>query len=170
MSIHLGNGCSITAVKNGKSIDHSLGFGPVNGLIMGTRSGDIDQSVIFYLIEQRGYTAKQVSELLHHKSGMLGLTGYSDLRDIEAEAQKGNLQCQLALEMNAYRIKKYIGAYAAIMNGLDAIVFTAGIGENSEFIRSLVCNEMEYMGINIDEEENKKGQNKSELFPLKIHR
>src|SRR5690606_28940328 len=84
VSIHLGNGCSITAVKNGKSIDHSLGFGPVNGLIMGTRSGDIDQSVIFYLIEQRGYTAKQVSELLHHKSGMLGLTGYSDLRDIEA--------------------------------------------------------------------------------------
>lgn len=156
VSIHLGNGCSITAVKNGKSIDHSLGFGPVNGLIMGTRSGDIDQSVIFYLIEQRGYTAKQVSELLHHKSGMLGLTGFSDLRDIEAEAQKGNLQCQLALEMNAYRIKKYIGAYAAIMNGLDAIVFTAGIGENSEFIRSLVCNEMEYMGINIDEEENKK--------------
>ena len=155
VSIHLGNGCSITAVKNGKSIDHSLGFGPVNGLIMGTRSGDIDQSVIFYLIEQRGYTAKQVSELLHHKSGMLGLTGFSDLRDIEAEAQKGNLQCQLALEMNAYRIKKYIGAYAAIMNGLDAIVFTAGIGENSEFIRSLVCNEMEYMGINIDEEENK---------------
>lgn len=156
VSIHLGNGCSITAVKNGKSIDHSLGFGPVNGLIMGTRSGDIDQSVIFYLIEQRGYTAKQVSELLHHKSGMLGLTGFSDLRDIEAEAQKGNLQCQLALEMNAYRIKKYIGAYAAIMNGLDAIVFTAGIGENSEFIRSLVCDEMEYMGINIDEEENKK--------------
>lgn len=155
VSIHLGNGCSITAVKNGKSIDHSLGFGPVNGLIMGTRSGDIDQSVIFYLIEQLGYTAKEVSALLHHKSGMLGLTGYSDLRDIETEAEKGNPACKLALEMNAYRIKKFIGSYAAIMNGLDAIVFTAGIGENSDVIRSLVCKEMDYLGININEEENK---------------
>lgn len=154
VSIHLGNGCSITAVKDGKSIDHSLGFGPVNGLIMGTRSGDIDQSVIFYLIEQLGYTAKEVSDLLHHKSGMLGLTGFSDLRDIEAEAEKGNPVCKLALEMNAYRIKKYIGAYASIMNGLDAIIFTAGIGENSDIIRSLVCKEMDYLGICIDAEEN----------------
>ncbi len=155
ISIHLGNGCSITAVRNGKSIDHSLGFGPVNGLIMGSRSGDIDQSVIFYLIDQLGYTAHEVSDLLHHKSGMLGLTGYSDLRDIEAEAEKGNEKCKLALEMNAYRIKKYIGAYASIMNGLDAIVFTAGIGENSNTIRSLVCKDMDYLGININEEENK---------------
>src|SRR5690606_5523738 len=121
----------------------------------GTRSGDIDQSVIFYLIEQLGYNAKEVSDLLHHKSGMLGLTGYSDLRDIETEAEKGNLTCKLALEMNAYRIKKYIGSFAAIMNGLDAIVFTAGIGENSDVIRSLVCQDMDYLGILIDEEENK---------------
>lgn len=155
ISIHLGNGCSITAVRNGKSIDHSLGFGPVNGLIMGSRSGDIDQSVIFYLIDQLGYTPKEVSDLLHHKSGMLGLTGYSDLRDIEAEAEKGNEKCKLALEMNAYRIKKYIGSYASIMNGLDAIVFTAGIGENSNTIRSLVCKDMDYLGIKINEEENK---------------
>lgn len=155
ISVHLGNGCSITAIKNGKSVDHSLGFGPVNGLIMGTRSGDIDQSVIFYLIEQLGYSAREVSDLLHHKSGMLGLTGYSDLRDIEAEAEKGNRECQLALEMNAYRIKKYIGAYTAIMNGLDAIIFTAGIGENSDVIRRMVCENMEYLGIEIDEEENR---------------
>lgn len=155
VSIHLGNGCSITAVRNGKSIDHSLGFGPVNGLIMGTRSGDIDQSVIFYLIDQLGYTANQVSELLHHKSGMLGITGFSDLRDIESEAEKGNPACNLALEMNSYRIKKYIGAYAVIMNGLDAIIFTAGIGENSDVIRSLVCKDMDYLGINIDEKKNK---------------
>ncbi|MEP6260536.1 MAG: acetate kinase [Gillisia sp.] len=154
ISVHLGNGCSITAVQDGKSIDHSLGFGPVNGLIMGTRSGDIDQSVIFYLINQMGYTAQEVSDLLHHKSGMLGLTGYSDLRDIEAEAEKGNRTCQLALEMNAYRIKKYIGAYAVAMNGLDAIIFTAGIGENSDVIRSLVCREMDFLGIEINEEEN----------------
>ncbi|MFO7720816.1 MAG: acetate kinase [Gillisia sp.] len=154
VSVHLGNGCSITAIQDGKSIDHSLGFAPVNGLIMGTRSGDIDQSVIFYMISELGYTAQEVSDILHHKSGMLGLTGYSDLRDIESEAEKGNRDCQLALEMNAYRIKKYIGAYAAAMNGLDTIIFTAGIGENSNVIRALVCKEMEFLGIELDESEN----------------
>lgn len=154
ISIHLGNGCSITAVKNGMSIDHSLGFGPVNGLIMGTRSGDIDQSVIFYMINQLGYTPQQVSDLLHHKSGMLGLTGFSDLRDIEARAKDGNQICQLALEMDTYRIKKYIGAYAAAMNGVDVVIFTAGIGENSSTIRSMVCKEMEFLGISIEEKLN----------------
>lgn len=154
ITIHLGNGCSMTAVKNGKSFDHSLGFGPVNGLIMGTRSGDIDQSVIFYLVRELGYSPAEVSDLLHHESGMLGLTGYSDLRDIEAEAEKGNRSCQLALEMNTYRIKKYIGAYTAAMNGLDALVFTAGIGENSSTIRSMVCNELDFFGIDIDEKAN----------------
>ncbi len=154
ISIHLGNGCSMTAVKDGKSIDHSLGFGPVNGLIMGTRSGDIDQSVIFYLVENLGYTSEQVSEILHKESGMLGLTGFSDLRDIEEEAQKGNEACQLALEMNAYRIKKYIGAYAAAMNGVDAIVFTAGIGENSDILRELVCRKMDYLGIELEDYKN----------------
>lgn len=154
ISVHLGNGCSITAIKDGKSVDHSLGFGPVNGLIMGTRSGDIDQSVIFYMIEKLGYTTKEVSDILHHKSGMLGLTGYSDLRDIEREAANGNRECQLALEMNAYRIKKYIGSYTAAMNGLDAVIFTAGIGENSDVIRSMVCRDMDYLGIELNEEEN----------------
>lgn len=154
VSVHLGNGCSITAVKDGKSIDHSLGFGPVNGLIMGTRSGDIDQSVIFYMIEHLGYTAQQVSDILHHKSGMYGLTGYSDLRDIEEQADQGNEQCKLALQMNAYRIKKYIGAYATIMNGLDAVIFTAGIGENSSVIRKLVCDDMDYLGIELDDTKN----------------
>ncbi len=154
ISIHLGNGCSITAIQNGKSIDHSLGFGPVNGLIMGTRSGDIDQSVIFYMIEQLGYSPSEVSNILHHKSGLTGLTGYSDLRDIEAEAEKGNKKCLLALEMSAYRIKKYIGAYAAAMNGLDAIIFTAGIGENSSTLRNKICEKMNFLGINIDPERN----------------
>ena len=154
ISIHLGNGCSITAVKDGKSFDHSLGFGPVNGLIMGTRSGDIDQSVIFYMVEHLGYSTQEVSDILHHESGMLGLTGYSDLRDIEDKASKGDRQCQLALDMNAYRIKKYIGAYAAAMNGLDAIIFTAGIGENSDVIRALVCENMDYLGIEINTNEN----------------
>ncbi|MBE7641748.1 acetate/propionate family kinase [Salegentibacter sp. BLCTC] len=155
ISIHLGNGCSITAVKDGKSVDHSLGFAPVNGLIMGTRSGDIDQSVIFYLVNQLGYSIDEVSDILHKKSGMYGITGYSDLRDIEEQAAKGNKKCQLALDMNAYRIKKYIGAYAAAMNGVDALVFTAGIGENSDVIRSLVCSEMDFFGIKLDEGKNK---------------
>ncbi|MCF6169038.1 acetate kinase [Lutibacter sp.] len=154
ITIHLGNGCSMTAIKNGKSIDHSLGFGPVTGLIMGSRSGDIDHAIIFYLVNSLGYSLDEVDSLLQKESGMLGLTGFSDLRDIEAEASKGNKECQLALDMNAYRIKKYIGSYAAAMNGLDAIVFTAGIGENSVVIRKLVCSNMEYLGIDLDIEKN----------------
>lgn len=156
VTVHLGNGCSISAVKDGICMDHSLGFGPMNGLIMGTRSGDIDQSVIFYLIDKYGYSSKEINELLNKKSGMLGLTGFSDLRDIESEAEQGNKDCQLALEMNAYRIKKYIGSYAAAMNGLDAIVFTAGIGENSSVLRSLVCRDMDYLGIQLDLDKNEK--------------
>jgi acetate kinase len=154
ISIHLGNGCSMTAVLNGKSIDHSMGFAPSNGLIMGTRSGDIDQSIIFYLVNTLGYTLEEVNTLLIKKSGMLGLTGFSDLRDIQAEAEKGNEDCQLALAMNAYRIKKYIGSFTAVMNGLDAIVFTAGIGENSNVIRALVCEEMDFLGLQLDENKN----------------
>ncbi|EZH76013.1 acetate kinase [Aquimarina atlantica] len=154
ITIHLGNGCSMTAVKDGKSIDHTLGFAPMNGLIMGTRSGDIDPAVIFYMVNSLGYSLKEVNDLLQKESGMLGLTGYSDLRDIESEAENGNKDCQLALQMNAYRIKKFIGAYASVMNGLDAIVFTAGIGENSALIRSLVCKDQEFFGIRLDEEKN----------------
>lgn len=154
ITVHLGNGCSITAVENGKSIDHSLGFGPVNGLVMGTRSGDIDHEIIFYLIEELNYKPKEVKKMLQKESGMLGLTGYSDLRDIEDKAEKGNKVCQLALTINAYRIKKFIGAYIAAMNGLDAIVFTAGIGENSEYIRRLVCEDLTFFGIELDQQKN----------------
>ncbi len=154
ITVHLGHGCSITAVKDGKSVDHSMGFTPSSGLIMGSRSGDIDHSLIFYLVNSLGYGLEEVNTLLSKKSGMLGLTGHTDLRDIEAKAQAGNPECLLALEMNAYRIKKYIGAYAAAMNGLDALVFTAGIGENSSTIRSLVCTDMEYLGIAMDPTKN----------------
>ncbi|MBK0368528.1 acetate/propionate family kinase [Flavobacterium agrisoli] len=154
ITIHLGNGCSMTAIKNGKSIDHSFGFSPTNGLIMGTRCGDIDQSIIFYLKNTLGYSLEDINTLLQKQSGMLGLTGYSDLRDIESEAAKGNLACQLALDMNAYRIKKFIGTYTAVLNGLDAIVFTAGIGENSSYIRNLVCTDMDFFGIDLDAEKN----------------
>ncbi len=154
VTIHLGNGCSMTAVKNGKSVDHSLGFAPGNGLIMGSRSGDIDHSIIFYLVNNLGYNLNEVNKMLTKESGMLGLTSFSDLREIEAQAENGNKECLLALEMNAYRIKKYIGAYAAAMNGLDAIVFTAGIGENSNILRGMICSNMDYLGINLDENKN----------------
>ncbi|AOW19851.1 acetate/propionate family kinase [Urechidicola croceus] len=154
ITIHLGNGCSMTAIKDGKSIDHSLGFSPTNGLIMGTRSGDIDHSIIYHLVHNLGYDLETVNSMLQKESGMLGLTGYSDLRDIESEAEKGNTACQLALDMNVYRIQKYIGAYTAILNGLDAIIFTAGIGENSSYIRKKVCENMDYLGININTSKN----------------
>ena len=154
ITIHLGNGCSMTAVQDGKSIDTTLGFTPSNGLIMGSRSGDIDHGLVFHLVNNLNYTLDEVKTLLTNKSGMLGLTGYMDLRDIQAEAENGNTYCILALAMNTYRIKKYIGAYAAAMNGLDAIVFTAGIGENSSVIRQLVCEDMDYFGINLDDIKN----------------
>lgn len=154
ISIHLGNGCSMTAIQDGKSIDHSMGFAPTNGLIMGSRSGDIDHSVLFYLVNSLGYSLEKVNNLLTKKSGMLGLTGYNDLRDIEKEAEKGNTDCLLAIEMNAYRIKKFIGTYVAAMNGLDAIIFTAGIGENSSLMRELVCKDMDFFGIELDKDKN----------------
>ena len=155
ITIHLGNGCSMAAVKNGKSVDTSMGFAPLNGLVMGTRSGDIDPSIIFHLINQLGYDPEQVNTLLNKRSGMLGLTGFSDMRDIGKAVQEGNKDAELALEMYAYRIKKYIGSYAAVLNGLDAIIFTAGVGENDANTRRRICSEMEFLGIQLDEEKNK---------------
>ncbi len=155
ITIHLGNGCSIAAVKNGKSIDTSMGFSPLSGLVMGTRSGDIDPSIIFHLINQLGYDPEQVNTLLNKRSGMLGLTGFSDMRDIGKAVQEGNRDAEFALEIYAYRIKKYIGSYAAVLNGLDAIVFTAGVGENDVNTRQRICNEMQFLGIHLDEEKNK---------------
>lgn len=157
ITIHLGNGCSITAIDNGRAVDTSMGFGPVSGLVMGTRAGDIDASVIFYLVEKLGYSAKQVDDLLNKKSGMLGLTGLSDMRDIQQAVEHGNEHALLAVQLYCYRIKKYIGAYAAVLNGLDAIVFTAGVGENAAFIRQMVCADMQFTGIRLDEDKNRTG-------------
>lgn len=154
ISIHLGNGCSITAIKNGQSIDTSMGFGPLSGLIMGTRTGDIDPTVIFYLVNSLGYDIEQVSNLLNKRSGMQGLTGYSDMRDITKAISEGDENAKLAYDMYAYRIKKYIGSYAAAQNGLDAILFTAGVGENDAMVRQLVCENMEYLGIELNKDEN----------------
>ncbi|MEM9144423.1 MAG: acetate kinase [Bacteroidota bacterium] len=166
ITIHLGNGCSITAIKEGKSVEHSLGFGPSNGLIMGTRSGDVDQSVIFYLIESCGFTPQEANTMLQKESGLLGLTGYSDLREIESGAKKGNKDCILALAMTAHRIKKYIGAYIAILNGVDALVFTAGIGENSDEMRFRVCSKMEALGITLDATKNTQVSSKNEVSEI----
>lgn len=154
ITIHLGNGCSMTAVQNGKCVDTSMGLGPMNGLIMGTRTGDIDQSVIFHLVKQLGYSMDDVNTILNKKSGMLGLTGFSDMRDVQNEIHKGNEEAKLAYEMYAYHIKKYIGAFAASLNGVDALVFTAGVGENDALTRSLSTKDMEYLGIHLDELKN----------------
>lgn len=157
VSLHLGNGCSATAIRDGKSVDHSLGFTPTGGLIMGTRSGDIDHGIIFYLVETLGYSLEAVNELLMSESGLLGLTGYTDFRDIQKGAANGDARCELAMEMVAYRIRKYIGAYAAVMNGLDGLIFTAGIGEHAALLREQVCADMDFLGIRLDPAKNKGG-------------
>ena len=154
ITVHLGNGCSMAAIKDGKCVDTSMGFGPMNGLVMGTRSGDIDQSVIFYLVNQLGYSIQDVNTLLNKQSGMFGLTGLSDMRDIKTAIEKGDAQAKLAYEMYAYRIKKYIGSYVAVLNGIDALVFTAGVGENDALTRSFVLENLGYLGITIDENRN----------------
>ncbi|QOD60764.1 acetate kinase [Polaribacter haliotis] len=154
ITIHLGNGCSMSAIKNGKSVENSMGFAPMNGLIMGTRSGDIDQSVIFFLINKLNKSLEEVNNLLQKESGMQGLTGFSDLREISEKAEQGNEDCQNALNLAGYRIRKYIGSYTAILNGLDAIVFTAGIGENSAIMRKLACKNLNFLGIDLDESKN----------------
>jgi acetate kinase len=158
ITIHLGNGCSISAVKDGKAVDTSMGFGPLEGLIMGTRSGTIDPTVIFYLIEELGYDPASVSTLLNKQSGMLGLTGFSDMRDITKEINRGNEDAKLAYELYTYRIKKYIGAYMAVLNGLDALVFTAGVGENDRLIRQMILSELDFFGIRPDAEKNDQAQ------------
>lgn len=154
ITIHLGNGCSMTAVHEGKCIDTSMGFGPMNGLIMGTRTGDIDQSIIFHMVKQLGHTLDDVNNILNKKSGMLGLTGYSDMRDVQTEIKKGNEDAKLAYEMYAYHIKKYIGSFTAVLNGVDALVFTAGVGENDALTRKLATENLQYLGIHLDEEKN----------------
>ncbi|HLQ83602.1 MAG TPA: acetate kinase [Pseudogracilibacillus sp.] len=155
ITCHLGNGASITAVENGKSIDTSMGFTPLAGVTMGTRSGDIDPAIIPYLMEKTGYEASEVIDVLNNKSGLLALSGISnDLRDIEAEA-KTNVRAKLALDIFAARIHQYIGSYAAKMGGVDAIIFTAGVGENSDTVRGKILTGLEFMGVYWDPALNK---------------
>ncbi len=157
ITAHLGNGCSMTAVQGGRSIDTTMGFSPLAGLIMGTRSGDIDPALPYFLGTALGMSFADVDRLLNKQSGMLGLTGQNDLRDIEERQMQGDAQAQLALDMYAYRIRKYIGAYIAALGRLDALVFTAGVGEKSDIVRRLVCQGLEPLGIQLDQQKNQQG-------------
>ncbi|MFT4754412.1 MAG: acetate kinase [Salibacteraceae bacterium] len=154
ITIHLGNGASMTAIKKGKSIDTSLGMTPLSGLVMGTRVGDIDPGVIFFLEEEKGYSIEKVKALLNKESGMKGLANNNDLREIIERANNNEQEAVLALDIYCYRIKKYIGAYIAAIGPIDAIVFTAGVGENSSLIRQMVCDQMTHLGLNLDPEKN----------------
>jgi len=155
VTCHLGNGASVTAVKGGKSLDTSMGFTPLEGLVMGTRCGDIDPALVLYVMRAKGLSPEEMDGLLNKRSGMLGLTELShDMREIEAKVQEGDERCNLALDIYCHRIKKYIGAYAAAMGGVDAVVFTGGIGENSDIVRRRVCANMEFLGIVFDKDAN----------------
>ncbi len=157
ITCHVGNGGSITAVKNGKSIDTSMGLTPVEGLMMGTRSGDIDAGVLTFLMDKENLDSQGVSDLVNKKSGLKGVSGVSsDMRELDAAIEKGNENAKLAQEMYFYRVTKYIGAYVAAMGGVDVIVFTGGVGENHIRFRSSVCEKLAYLGVKIDEAVNQK--------------
>ncbi|MFV0391409.1 MAG: acetate/propionate family kinase [Paludibacteraceae bacterium] len=156
ITAHIGNGASITAIENGKSVDTSMGFTPVEGLMMGTRSGDIDMGVVTFIMEKEMTGTAATTTLFNKHSGVLGISGISsDMRDIEKAISEGNERAKLALEMYEYRIKKYIGSFAATLNGFDILVFTGGVGENQTATRERVCKELSYLGIEIDVEKNK---------------
>ncbi|HON52901.1 MAG TPA: acetate kinase [Bacteroidales bacterium] len=155
---HLGNGSSISAVLNGKSVDTSMGLTPLEGLIMGTRCGDLDLGAALYIMRTDNLSVDEFDTILNKKSGFKGIAGISDMRDMKQAAQQGNERAQLALDMLAYRIKKYIGAYAAAMQGVDCVVFTGGIGENNPDLRKQVCSGLEFMGVYFDEQANTNSQ------------
>jgi acetate kinase len=162
---HLGNGVSMAAIDGGKSVDTSMGLTPLEGLIMGTRSGDVDPGVIFFLHRELGLSIDGVEDLLNRESGLLGISGTSnDMRDVIRKAGEGNQRCRLALEAFAYRAKKYVGAYVAALGGLDALVFTAGIGENSPLVRRMICENLECMGISLDETKNEEAMGMEKLI------
>lgn len=155
ITCHLGNGCSVAAIKDGESYDTSMGFSPLEGLVMGTRSGDIDPSILFYIIEKEELSLANVHALLNKHSGLLGLSGYAaDMRDLLEEAERGDRRCSEAIEVFCYRVKKYIGSYIASMNGVDAIIFTGGIGENAAPVRQKILEGMDYADIKLDEQKN----------------
>jgi acetate kinase len=164
ITCHLGNGCSITAVRNGQSIDTSMGFTPLEGLVMGTRSGDFDPTVIFYLMD-KGYDYKYLNTLLNGESGLVGISGISnDMRTLLKLAEQGHSRAKLAIDVFTYRIKKYIGAYVAVIKNLEALVFTGGIGENASEVRMRVCQDISHIGIELNEAQNKNTVHKEDYI------
>jgi acetate kinase len=164
ITCHLGNGSSIAAVKQGKSVDTSMGFTPLEGLLMGTRTGDMDPAIILHIMSKEELTTSEMNSMLNKHSGVLGVSGLSsDMREIE-QNYTSNERVRLAFDIFVYRIKKYIGAYSAAMGGVDAIVFTAGIGENSSMVREMACQDLEFMGIQIDPQKNKETRKKEEII------
>ncbi len=167
ITCHLGNGSSITAIQNGKSVDTSMGFTPLEGLPMGTRSGNIDPAIISYMMEKADLSSEEVNETLNKRSGVLGISGISsDFRDLTSAAEEGNERARMALDVFNYQVEKFIGSYAAAMSGVDCIVFTAGIGENTPIIREDVCLSLEYMGIKFDKERNNNIPSKVKEGPI----
>ncbi len=155
VTCHLGNGCSMAAIKGGRVVDTSMGLTPVEGLVMGTRSGDLDPAILVYLARRLDASVSDIDRIINKESGLLGISGLSsDMRDVENAAADGNVRAELALEVFCYRIRKYVGAYAAAMGGLDAIVFTAGIGENSPVVRERACRGLEFLGVDLDQAKN----------------
>jgi len=150
VTCHLGNGASVTAVRDGRSVDTSMGLTPLEGLVMGTRSGDVDPGLLLYLLREEKLSADELDRLLNHQSGLLGVGGHADLRELQAAADQGDGRALLAMEMFAYRARKYIGAYAAVLEGLDAIAFTAGIGEHSAPMRERICAPLGWLGVRLD--------------------
>jgi len=172
VTCHLGNGCSMTAVKNGKSVDTSMGLTPLEGLVMGTRSGDFDPAILFYLAD-KGYDIKSLNAMCNKQSGLLGISGLSnDMRNISELAETGNKRAKLAIDIFCYRIKKYIGAYAAALGRLDAVIFTGGIGENATGLRAQICHELNQIGIKIDLDKNRAARKESDVSdadsPVKV--
>jgi len=164
ITIHLGNGASIAAIDKGISIDTSMGFTPLEGLLMGTRSGDLDPSIITYVMGKEGLDIRDMNALLNKHSGLIGVSGESsDMRELEEAVQDGDHRAKNAFDLFNYRIKKYIGSYIAALGGLDALVFTGGIGENSVEVRKAVCSNMEYLGVELDLEKNIDSNGKSDL-------
>ncbi len=162
ITCHLGNGSSVTAVQNGRSLDTSMGFTPLEGLVMGTRTGDLDPAIALFLMEKEGLSTQEVNDLFNRKSGFLGLSGLSnDVRDLRAAAAKGHKRARIALEVYPYRVKKRIGSYTAAMGGVDAIVFTAGIGENDPQMRADICTGLEFLGVDIDPQKNEATRGKA---------
>ncbi|MBU1172111.1 MAG: acetate kinase [Proteobacteria bacterium] len=155
ITVHLGNGCSMAAVKKGKCVDTSMGMTPLAGVMMGTRSGDFDPAIISYLVEHKGVKVEDLDDVFNKKSGLKGICGMNDMRDIHSKAEQGDEMAKLAVDMFVYRVKKYIGSYAAVLGTLDMVVFTAGIGENDDIVRKGVCEDMTSLGIDIDTEKNK---------------